>query len=133
MALERVSKEHVAHQDPLPNVLRLLPDGGQAYLSSSDAGRRDYNQAWFTGRDLDADDERQRVKVTSVARTPIFAAVQDCQTDLSEALANEDRRRGKANGGDSSVTASSYEPYGRDFAARRSSPEFRVHRGDTGR
>jgi hypothetical protein len=76
-------------------VLALLDRCGQAYAQSTDVGRRDYNQAWFVGLDIDADDER-RPQVTRTTRTPIIAALQDHRKpsrELADLIENEERRR----------------------------------------
>ena len=58
-------------------VLDLVEHCGRAYVLSDEAGRRDYNQAWFEAIYLDADDEDRRPTVTRVRRTPLLASLHE--------------------------------------------------------
>ena len=66
-----------------------------------DAGRRDYNQAWFEALHLDADDDQGLPAVTRVQHTPLLASLQAHRASgLAEAVTQEQQRcRGEDLGG----------------------------------
>ena len=75
-------------------MLGLVEQCGRAYALSAEAGRRDYNQAWFEAIYLDADDEDCRPTVTRVRRTPLLASLQAHRTpQLAETISQEQQRR----------------------------------------
>ena len=109
-SLSRLSLSQESHEATLNAVLDLVDACGQAYRLSEPAGRRDYNQAFFSGLFLDAEEENQRPAVATVMRTPVLAALQEHRGDgLRIALDNEQqRRRGVGPDGVDSVGVSNY-------------------------
>ena len=89
-ALARLSTTVDSHETTLHAVLDLVEHCGRAYVLSDEAGRRDYNQAWFEAIYLDADDEDRRPTVTRVRRTPLLARLQPHRTPaLAETITQE--------------------------------------------
>jgi hypothetical protein len=78
-------------------VLDLVEHCGRAYVLSDEAGRRDYNQAWFEAIYLDADDEDRRPTVTRVRRTPLLASLHERrESGLAATITQEQQcRRGE--------------------------------------
>jgi hypothetical protein len=76
-ALSRLSADQDSHEATLHAVLDLVRSCGRAYELSESKGRRDYNQAFFTGIFLDVEDDEPRPKVAKVRRTPVLAALQE--------------------------------------------------------
>jgi hypothetical protein len=94
-SLERLSRTEDDHQVTLEAVLALLEYCGRAYRLSDEAGRRDYNQAWFDRLLLDADDdEDQRPTVAGVAHSPVMRALR--QAEQVHGLAAKETRETKA-------------------------------------
>jgi hypothetical protein len=99
-ALARLSVSHDSHEATLNAVLDLAERCGHAYRQSDASGRRDYNQAWFEGLYLDADDYFSPPSVTKVTRTPVIAAPQVHRHDgASSSQPNQKRRRAESPGG----------------------------------
>jgi site-specific DNA recombinase len=112
-SLERLSRTEDDHQVTLEAVLALLEHCGRAYRLSDEAGRRDYNQAWFDRLLLDVDDdEDRRPAVAGVAHSPVMRALR--QAEQVQGLAANDARepksrRGGSPDGVSDVRGSNYE------------------------
>ena len=100
-ALARLSVAHDSHEATLHAVLDLVEHCGRAYTMSDDAGRRDYNQAWFEALYLDADDDQRLPAVTRVQHTPLLVSLQAHRASgLAEAVTQEQQRcRGEDLGG----------------------------------
>jgi site-specific DNA recombinase len=112
-SLERLSRTEDDHQVTLEAVLALLEHCGRAYRLSDEAGRRDYNQAWFDRLLLDADDdEDRRPTVAGVAHSPVMRALRQAE-QVHGLTANDARepksRRGGSPDGVSDVRGSNYE------------------------
>ena len=75
-------------------MLDLVEHRGRAYVLSDEAGRRDYNQAWFEALYIDADDEAGHSTVTRVRRTPLLASLHEHRSaGLTDAVTQEQERR----------------------------------------
>ena len=75
-ALSRLSSDQDSNESTLHAVLDLVDSCGRAYQLSGPKGRRDYNQAFFTGIFLDVEDDQLGPTVAKVRRTPVLAALQ---------------------------------------------------------
>ena len=91
-AISQLSVSQDSHEATLKAV-GLAERCGRAYRQSDSSGRRDYNQAWFEGLHLDADDDYSRPSVTKVTRTPLIAALQMQRDDGTQPTRK--RRRGR--------------------------------------
>jgi hypothetical protein len=74
-ALSRLSADQDSHEATLHAVLDLVGSCGRAYELSEPKGRRDYNQAFFSGIYLDVEDDEPRPKVAKVRRTPVLGCL----------------------------------------------------------
>ncbi len=94
-ALSRLSVDQDSHEATLHAVLDLVRSCGRAYELSELKGRRNYNQAFFTGIYLDVEHDEPRPKVATVRRTPVLAALQDHRRPeaLRAAVDQEQQRR----------------------------------------
>ncbi len=75
-ALARLSENQGDHEVTLTAALELAGHCGRAYSVSSEAGRRDYNHAWFERLLVDVDDDLTGPTVADVVRAPAIAALQ---------------------------------------------------------
>jgi hypothetical protein len=107
-ALARLSHAQDDHEATLTAVLKLAEHCEKAYELSADAGKRDYNQAWFTRLMLNVDDDRPTV--TDVNRTPVIEALQGQRSGgISDAISRQEkRRRALGPGGVNSVDVSNF-------------------------
>jgi hypothetical protein len=94
-ALARLSLDQEGHEATLHAVLDLVGSCGRAYELSEPKGRRNYNQAFFTGIFLDVEQDEPRPKVATVRRTPVLAALQEHREleGLTAAVDQEQQRR----------------------------------------
>jgi site-specific DNA recombinase len=94
-ALSRLSADQDSHEATLHAVLDLVGSCGRAYELSEPKGRRDYNQAFFSGIFLDVEEDEPRPKVAKVRRTPVLAALQEHRepNGLTEVIDLEQQRR----------------------------------------
>jgi site-specific DNA recombinase len=93
-ALSRLSADQDSYEATLHAVLDLVRSCGRAYELSEPKGRRDYNQAFFTGIFLDVDDDEPRPKVAKVRRTPVLAALQEHrEPDGLAAVVDQEQQR----------------------------------------
>ena len=99
-ALARLSSAHDSHETTLHAVLDLVEHCGRAYALSDEAGRRDYNQAWFEAIYLDADDEDRRQRSPACGARRYWPACRRARASAREAITQEqERRRGGDPGG----------------------------------
>ena len=110
--LAAASTVQADHEQTIRIALQLVTDCGAAYVNSSDATRRAYNQAWFEGLHLDSPDyPEQGVQVARVERTEVIEALRTAEvcavvetaeevintastTGLAEIVEEENKRRG---------------------------------------
>jgi site-specific DNA recombinase len=94
-ALSRLSLDQDSHEATLHAVLDLVRSCGRAYELSESKGRRNYNQAFFTGIFLDVEHDEPRPKVATVRRTPVLAALQEHRgpDGFTTAVDQEQQRR----------------------------------------
>jgi hypothetical protein len=94
-ALSRLSADQDSHEATLHAVLDLVRSCGRAYGLSESKGRRNYNQAFFTGIYLDVEHDEPRPTVAKVRRTPVLAALQHHRRPegLTAAVDQEQQRR----------------------------------------
>jgi hypothetical protein len=94
-SLSRLSLDQDSHEATLHAVLELVRSCGRAYQLGEPKGRRDYNQAFFTGIYLDVEHDEPRPKVAKVRRTPVLAALQEHRPSerLTEVVDQEQQRR----------------------------------------